>query len=145
MAFAVILIPGTNLPLAARKAVGAGPSGEDIYFEVDVTHPDNAVGHNLVSVPYQQLPTAAYGDITGNYDIAAQFLLLANTTDQMQAVFVRTKAGLPLPIFTGSDVGKIAPGLHLFPLHGVEFLDGLEWKATNPGVYGAFIGFKELP
>lgn len=104
---------------------------------------DNAVGQVLVSVPYQELPLV-YGDIT-DADVAAEFLFLNNTTDQMQAVFVRSKAGTPLPLLTGSDVSKIAPGMHLFPLYGVEVADGLEWMATNAGVYGAFKGYKELP
>lgn len=129
---------------ATYKVPGGGPAGEDVHFERDAVQPDNAVGRVLVSVPYQQLPTASYGEITG-VDIAAELLFINNTTDLMQAVFVRTKAGTPLPLFTGSDTNKLPPGMHLFPLAGVEFLDGLEWKAGAPGVYGAFKGYKELP
>lgn len=135
---------GAGKVMALRKAAGAGLAGADVYLEAKAGQPDNAVGCVLVSVPYQQLPTAAYGEIIG-VDIAAELLFINNTTDLMQAVFVRTKAGTPLPLMTGSDTGKLAPGMHLFSLAGVEFLDGLEWKATNAGVYGAFKGYKEAP
>jgi hypothetical protein len=139
--YAVILIPGTTLPLAARKAVGAGPDEEDILFEVNANHPDNEVGHNLVSVPYQQLGTN-YSDITAAVDIAAEFLFLVNTTAVMRTVSIRTKAGSPDILFAGLE---LPPGPFLYPLYGIEFIGGLEWKASAAGVYGAFKGFKETP
>jgi len=131
---------GAGKKVALRKAVGAGPAGEDVYFEVDAIHPDNAVGQVLVSVPYAELPTAGYGDIVA-VDVAAELLLLVNTTAVMRTVFVRTKSGTPLPLF---DSNEIPPGIFPFPLFGIEFIDGLEWKAGGAGVYGAFKGYTEV-
>lgn len=143
--FFIVQMPspeGTGKGMALRKVVGGGTAGADAYLEVDVTQPDNAVGQVLVSVPYAGLPTAAYSAITGIVDIAAEFLVLVNTTAVMRTAFVRTQAGTPLPLFDGID---LPPGIHMFPLYGIEFLDGLEWKAGGTGVYGAFKGYKELP
>ena len=122
---------------AARKAVGIGPAGEDLYFEIDAIQPDNAVGNVLVSVPYQALPTSDYEDIIAS-DVAVELLLLSNTTDEIRTVSVRTKAGSPLPVLTDFPIG---PGITPIPLVGVEITDGLEWKAGGAGVYGAFKGY----
>jgi hypothetical protein len=132
---------GAGKQMALRKATGAGPAGIDVYLEAQANQPDNAVGRVLVSVAYQQLGTS-YSDITAAVDIAAEFLFLVNTTALMRKVYVRTKAGSPDILFDGLDV---QPGPHLYPLYGVEFIGGLEWKADAVGVYGAFKGYKELP
>ncbi len=128
---------GNGKALAQRKAVGAGPAGEDLYFAVEVSVPDNEVGARLFSVALQAVPTAQLTVLT-SADTAIEQVFLHNSG--VSATWVTIQAGdgaqlLGAFVMNPRDVV-------MMPLAGIKLSGGVKWQAGASGIYGAMKGYQ---
>lgn len=139
MAFEAIGLPadGAGKKLAARKSTGQGPSGADVYLEVLLVAPENAVGYVVQSQPLAAVPTV----LTSVFSLTVHLerLVLVNTTSSSIAVQVVDGSGSDVELL--SD-GLLVPGKTTIILpFDIALTGGMKWKAASSGVNGAAKGY----
>jgi len=122
---------GTGKALASLKASAAGPGLEDLYFEVDVSIPHNAVGARLGEHALSAIPNSDTLVAAGPLAIASLFL--CNPTSSPIGVLITDGQGTILfpnviPLMPGETVNLQLGGITMNALH---------WQATANGAFGA--------